>query len=58
MTCGDCLHMTDRQPKPHGDTNGLCKSRPPQVVVLDGQVKTRWPMVWAHHEGCGDGEPG
>lgn len=55
-TCFTCRHWQmwgkEQQHQPKA-VNGSCRRRSPQLFLIDGQTRTKWPATYAT-DGCGD----
>ena len=55
-TCFTCRHWQiwgkEQQHQPKA-INGSCRRRSPQLFLIDGQTRTKWPATYAT-DGCGD----
>ncbi len=58
-TCATCRHWQrwgrDQQHLANA-INGSCHRRAPQLFLIDGQTRTKWPATYST-DGCGDHRP-
>lgn len=54
LRCGSCEHFQAFQEVLKGIQAGHCRCAPPQVVGVDGRIKTIFPTVRADHDYCAE----